>query len=194
MTSLTIDIPIPDEARRWYPTDSSWSTDWDGVHRFLALFGITHDDDDHRHRDQWYIDTMRLLPLGPRFVMEVRTGLFCGDAAPHDWRQIAHYLGCSRKDAHDLYEYALTTLWPHVTGHDRPKKKSARHGKDYISPRARYEVMERDGRACQACGVRPEDGARLQVDHIIPVAKGGRGGIDNLQVLCWDCNIGKGAR
>jgi 5-methylcytosine-specific restriction endonuclease McrA len=60
----------------------------------------------------------------------------------------------------------------------------------------RYEVFLRDGRICVLCGATPEDGTRLHVDHIIPLRQdwGLRLKIDNLQVLCEECNHGKGSR
>ncbi|MBO5777220.1 MAG: HNH endonuclease [Clostridia bacterium] len=33
----------------------------------------------------------------------------------------------------------------------------------------------------------------LEIDHIKPIAKGGKTTIDNLQTLCHDCNVKKGA-
>lgn len=35
---------------------------------------------------------------------------------------------------------------------------------------------------------------RLQVDHIVPVSKGGRTELANLQILCKKCNVSKGNR
>lgn len=42
---------------------------------------------------------------------------------------------------------------------------------------------------CKKCGSKEN----LQVDHIIPVSKGGNDEMDNLQPLCADCNREKGA-
>jgi len=57
--------------------------------------------------------------------------------------------------------------------------------------RLRALVLMRDGATCRMCGARPENGAKLHVDHIVPWAKGGQTVLDNLQVLCEQCNIGK---
>lgn len=59
----------------------------------------------------------------------------------------------------------------------------------------RYRVLKRDNHRCVACGATPEkDGVTLHVDHIIPVAKGGKTVLENLQTLCAPCNLGKGYR
>ena len=55
----------------------------------------------------------------------------------------------------------------------------------------RYDVLRRDGFRCRICGATQADGAKLHVDHIIPIAKGGKTEISNLQTLCDLCNIGK---
>jgi len=59
----------------------------------------------------------------------------------------------------------------------------------------RYEVLKEYGRRCMCCGATPETGAVICVDHIKPrhthpELKLNR---NNLQVLCYDCNKGKGA-
>jgi 5-methylcytosine-specific restriction endonuclease McrA len=66
--------------------------------------------------------------------------------------------------------------------------------RDAISERHRFEVLQRDGFSCRACGRSPErDGIVLQVDHILPVDWGGKTELDNLQSLCEECNRGKKA-
>lgn len=55
----------------------------------------------------------------------------------------------------------------------------------------RYEVLKKDNFRCCICGATAKDGVKLEVDHIIPVSKGGKTTIDNLQTLCERCNRGK---
>ena len=57
-----------------------------------------------------------------------------------------------------------------------------------ISKAKRQLVLERDGHRCVLCGCR----TFLSIDHIIPKAMGGTDALDNLQVLCEDCNLFKG--
>lgn len=59
---------------------------------------------------------------------------------------------------------------------------------------ARYEVLREQGRKCVCCGATPEGGAVLHVDHIKPLRDNWslRLRKSNLQVLCGDCNAGKG--
>lgn len=44
------------------------------------------------------------------------------------------------------------------------------------------------GECCANCGA----GDSLVLDHIVPIAKGGRSHVDNLQLLCAECNRIKG--
>lgn len=54
-------------------------------------------------------------------------------------------------------------------------------------PSIRAQVLARDGFACQMCGGRSD----LEVDHIIPVAKGGSWEKNNLWVLDAACHSAK---
>lgn len=55
----------------------------------------------------------------------------------------------------------------------------------------RYNVLKRDNFTCQKCGITSKNGAKLEVDHIIPLSKGGKTVMSNLQTLCDRCNSGK---
>ena len=59
-----------------------------------------------------------------------------------------------------------------------------------LSKSVRFEVFKRDSFKCQYCGKSAPD-VVLEVDHIIPVAKGGDNDLSNLITACFDCNRGK---
>ena len=71
-------------------------------------------------------------------------------------------------------------------------KRAARQERAKVTPKLRYEVFKRDGFRCKFCGASSKDGANLHVDHIIPVSRGGKTELANLQTLCETCNLGKG--
>lgn len=60
-----------------------------------------------------------------------------------------------------------------------------------VSDSLRYDIMNRDNFTCVLCGASARQGVRLHVDHIIPIAKGGKSTPDNLRTLCERCNVGK---
>lgn len=60
-----------------------------------------------------------------------------------------------------------------------------------VNWRLRAQVLMRDGAICKLCGASPIDGAKLHVDHVVPWSKGGETVLENLQILCDKCNIGK---
>ncbi len=63
-----------------------------------------------------------------------------------------------------------------------------------LSSRVRFTILNRDGFRCQYCGVTPQDGARLHVDHVISLNDGGSDDDSNLVTACTDCNLGKNSR
>lgn len=88
---------------------------------------------------------------------------------------------------------------PPVQAKKKPKPQQA--SKCFYSSwgwkQARYEALKRYHNRCQCCGWQPGDTAHghLVVDHIKPRRKFPELELDpdNLQVLCNDCNMGKGA-
>ncbi|MCM1180947.1 MAG: HNH endonuclease [Clostridium sp.] len=54
----------------------------------------------------------------------------------------------------------------------------------------REAIKKRDNYTCCLCGnsVYNEPNLLLEVDHIVPISKGGKTEAGNLQTLCWRCN------
>ena len=61
-----------------------------------------------------------------------------------------------------------------------------------VTNKMRFAIMARDGYRCVKCG-RSDRNFDLEIDHIIPIAKGGKSTYDNLQTLCHRCNVKKGS-
>jgi 5-methylcytosine-specific restriction endonuclease McrA len=73
---------------------------------------------------------------------------------------------------------------------ERPPRKLF-GGRYSISNKIRWLVLQRDQFRCVKCGQAASSTVSLEVDHIVPVAKGGLDTIENLQALCNRCNCGK---
>ncbi len=72
------------------------------------------------------------------------------------------------------------------------KKREARAGCRYTPSSVRERLFERADCQCEyrgPGGVRCTARTRLEVDHIVPVGKGGSGGEENLRVFCRGHNL-----
>jgi CRISPR/Cas system Type II protein with McrA/HNH and RuvC-like nuclease domain len=59
-----------------------------------------------------------------------------------------------------------------------------------VSKLIRFEALKRDGFTCQYCGAKAPE-VRIEIDHIVPVSKGGKDDLENLVTCCYNCNGGK---
>ena len=73
------------------------------------------------------------------------------------------------------------------------KKGHSRRQRNMMTNDLREAIKKRDNYTCCKCGnsVYAEPNLLLEVDHIIPVSKGGKTEASNLQTLCWRCNRAK---
>ncbi len=72
----------------------------------------------------------------------------------------------------------------------------AKEQRALMTPKLRASIKERDNYTCCICGNSTfvEPNLLLEIDHKIPIAKGGLTVESNLQTLCWKCNRLKGAK
>lgn len=98
-------------------------------------------------------------------------------------------------------KYADQAAKPKIKAEAKPKAKGKAAPKDgfYSSwewKQVRYEALAKFSHRCQCCGWQPGDTTHgyLVVDHIKPRRKFPELALDvnNTQVLCNDCNMGKG--
>lgn len=54
-------------------------------------------------------------------------------------------------------------------------------------------LKEETGNICLCCGISGNE-VTLTVDHVIPISRGGRNCVENLQPLCQSCNSSKGTK
>ena len=95
------------------------------------------------------------------------------------------HLESARKESPSLAQPADTRS---VSAEHRAKQRAL------MTPELRRQIAERDNYTCQKCGRYMPDGFGLEIDHIVPVSKGGETVPWNLQVLCYKCNAEKGAK
>jgi hypothetical protein len=62
--------------------------------------------------------------------------------------------------------------------------------REAVPPSQRIRILIRDNFTCVYCGATRQD-AKIEVDHVIPVAAGGTSEDGNLVAACWPCNRGK---
>ena len=71
---------------------------------------------------------------------------------------------------------------------------NAKSQRKLMTKALRDKIALRDNFTCQLCGKYMPDGVGLQIDHIVPIAKGGKTVPSNLQVLCSKCNGRKSSK
>ncbi len=82
--------------------------------------------------------------------------------------------------------------WPRAQPYKRAVPPQIKR-RERATLRARHERWHRQlaedfGEGCANCGATDS----LVLDHIVPIAKGGPSALDNLQLLCAECNRLKG--
>lgn len=117
----------------------------------------------------------------------------CGLSVIIEWEQ-QDFIDLLSPSKQVYYEADILKLMSALLHPLDEQREEAKRQRNMMSPTLRMDVLKRDGYRCRICGRSANDGARLEVDHIIPISKGGKTELSNLQTLCWDCNRGKGSQ
>ena len=88
----------------------------------------------------------------------------------------------------DVIEQFLSYLNEKITN-----RRTAKYQRSLMTKQLREHIKERDNYSCCYCGnsIYKEPNLLLEIDHIVPVSKGGLTEESNLQTLCWKCNRAK---
>ena len=86
---------------------------------------------------------------------------------------------------------AINRAWPIINKYQQKGKisknnKTAKRKNLHYSS-LKWKIFKRDGFACRNCGSQEF----LELDHIVPVSKGGKDEEKNYQTLCKNCNVRK---
>lgn len=101
----------------------------------------------------------------------------CSKEQRFDGKTIRSLIGRVNNKAGNRYQDR--EIWDAITRVERGR----------VSNKLRFMVYERDRNRCVKCGRR----TNLEIDHIIPISRGGKTTLSNLQTLCHRCNVEKGS-
>lgn len=127
----------------------------------------------------------------------------CGNVIKNRYKKQG-YCQCMNDRYFDKETSVYQTVWPSKIRRDYRKLISDMKPETINSAKVtffrskqwlqlRYDTFKNCGRKCCLCGATDTE---LHIDHIVPISKNWdlRADKDNLQVLCRECNIGKGNR
>lgn len=110
--------------------------------------------------------------------------------------QFSRLYGCKSKCCSDKCSKSLEAKIKRIARATRRTRKRENGKAERFDP---IEILDRDKWKCQACGVRTPKSKRgtyapnaPELDHIIPLSKGGEHSRLNTQCLCRSCNGAKG--
>jgi 5-methylcytosine-specific restriction endonuclease McrA len=107
---------------------------------------------------------------------------------------LARLLVESEREVHRVPEtIPVEPLTPPVEG-ETATRDQIHAERRKLTTKLRWAVLQRDDFKCLKCGAdaATSPSVRLDVDHIVPVARGGKTVAENLRTLCNLCNNGKG--
>jgi 5-methylcytosine-specific restriction endonuclease McrA len=132
--------------------------------------------------DEIYFNLDKMKQIKSGFKGDLREGY---QLALYDMESIVEKI----KSRFELYnqDFKLTTMedivfeLEAITGFLKDYKKPVR---TTIPQKFKEYIFQKYNSRCNFCG----SNINLQIDHLIPISRGGTDDLDNLQLLCIDCN------
>lgn len=132
------------------------------------------------------LSEMRGVKIKTKLMLEL------DEEAEELWKQTKNTFAHIKKgDELELFKIALKTLLLKKESSTQPRRTvplltSTQPLKTrYINTQTKKWIWQRDQSKCQNCGGK----YALQLDHVLPYAKGGSNEVSNLRVLCRSCNL-----
>jgi len=91
----------------------------------------------------------------------------------------------------------MIDYWKNLSGRNHHNKYNYMSSDEFYSSKKwrelRFVALQQSNGRCTLCGASAKDGVQIHVDHIKPRSKYPKlqFDLDNLQILCQDCNLGK---
>lgn len=145
----------------------------------------------HMYRGAYIFKSMTMKKLGSRKLPKFEKNYYIWYAfnytSPTNRKSYSNSVILNEERLEDFAEF-LNNLIAY--------RKSAKFQRQLMTPRLRESILVRDKHTCMTCGIstQKEPHLLLEIDHIMPIAKGGITIETNLQTLCWKCNRTKGAK
>ncbi|MDO4271882.1 MAG: HNH endonuclease signature motif containing protein [Candidatus Saccharibacteria bacterium] len=145
----------------------------------------------HMYIGAYIFQSMTMKRLGsrklPKFVRDYYIGYSFVYTSPSDRNVRRNNILLDEPRLQDFAEYLNQQI---------KYRKSAKFQRQLMTKALRQMILQRDDYTCKNCGVssKTEKHLLLEIDHIMPIAKGGITTESNLQTLCWKCNRSKGAK
>ena len=131
----------------------------------------------------YYTEISKIMPgkvLRKHKIVDFQNGTFELDLSEISDEQKSELIKiCDEKILEYENKVGIKKIWKHRSRDSR-----------VISGSIRYKVLTRAKHRCELCGISGEEKA-LDIDHIVPINKGGPNVIENMQALCYTCNSQK---
>ena len=136
-------------------------------------------------------DCNRMIQIFLMSICKTHKGMNFARNAPN-YMDFSCKVPSNTRKEHNMYCSRNKTR-PVEVDREMPRMKSSEVYKTAEWRRIRMVAIQKYGARCQCCGRSAKDGIIIHVDHIKPISKYPELAfdVDNLQILCEECNQGK---